>query len=81
LQRDPARRYESAAAFAADLQRHLDGLPVLARPRTAAVVTRKFVARHRALVALAGTACMCLAAAVSVAAWQAQTAREQERRA
>ena len=32
LQKDPARRYASAAAFADDLRRFLDGQPVTARP-------------------------------------------------
>ncbi len=31
LRRDPARRYASAAAFAADLKSYLDGKPILAR--------------------------------------------------
>ena len=34
LQKEPARRYESAAAFAADLERYLRDQPVLARPDT-----------------------------------------------
>jgi serine/threonine protein kinase len=32
METDPAKRYETAAAFAADLQRWLDGQPVTARP-------------------------------------------------
>ena len=35
LDRDPAQRYASAEAFLDDIQRHLDGLPVRARPASA----------------------------------------------
>jgi serine/threonine-protein kinase len=81
LQRDPARRFESAAAFAADLQRHLHSMPVLSRRQTAGYVAARFVARHHRLVAVAGVASVCLAAAVSVAAWQSREARAQAARA
>jgi serine/threonine-protein kinase len=53
LHKDPARRYPSAEALAADLQRHLDGLPITARPPTLGYRARKFVRRHRAAVAAA----------------------------
>lgn len=46
LQRDPARRYASAQDLQVDLQRHLDGLPVSARPATLAYRGGKFVRRH-----------------------------------
>lgn len=32
LEKDPARRYQSASEMAADIRRHVDGLPILARP-------------------------------------------------
>ena len=47
----PEDRYETAAAFHADLQRFLRGEPVLARPDGAAYRLRKFVARNRLAVA------------------------------
>jgi tetratricopeptide (TPR) repeat protein/tRNA A-37 threonylcarbamoyl transferase component Bud32 len=48
LQKEPARRYETASALAADIQRYLDGDPVLAVPPSRVYQARKFVARHRA---------------------------------
>ncbi len=81
LQREPQRRYASAQAFAADLQRHLDSLPVQARQRTPGYVLGRFVRRHRALVGLASVAGLGLAVALTVAARQASIASDQERRA
>lgn len=50
---DPAARYAGASAFAADLRRVRDGLPVTARPQTLAYQARCFARRHRAAVAIA----------------------------
>jgi eukaryotic-like serine/threonine-protein kinase len=44
---EPDGRYESAAALADDLERYLDGRPVLASPPSALYLTRKFIARHK----------------------------------
>lgn len=53
LQKDPARRYRSVEALDDDLQRYLDGRPVLARPDTLAYRSWKFVRRHTLGVAVA----------------------------
>jgi len=47
LQKDPARRYSSAADLLEDLARHSAGRTILARPDTLAYRTQKFVGRHR----------------------------------
>ena len=47
MAKDPARRYASVDAFAADLQSYLGGRPIVARPATWAYTARRFVARHR----------------------------------
>ncbi|MEM9802891.1 MAG: serine/threonine-protein kinase, partial [Planctomycetota bacterium] len=65
LQRDPARRYATAAAFADDLERALAGRPVDARPPTWAYVAARFVARHRLLVASASTVLLSLLAGIA----------------
>jgi serine/threonine protein kinase len=69
LRREASRRYASPRELVNDLQRHLEGLPVEARPDSIAYRTTRFVARHRAGVAV--SAAMLLAAtfaAVSIAA-------------
>ncbi|MGD8698784.1 MAG: serine/threonine-protein kinase [Gemmatimonadales bacterium] len=53
LRKEPERRYASAEQLAADIERHLDGLPVVARSESHAYRLRKFVSRHRWGVAAA----------------------------
>ncbi|NBC17317.1 MAG: protein kinase, partial [Bacteroidetes bacterium] len=65
LRPEPERRYASAEAFLEDIKRHLDGLPVQARPDTLGYRLRKFVQRHTAGVA-AAAAVLALILAFSV---------------
>ncbi len=51
LDKDRARRYDTASALAADISRHLAGQPVEAAPPSLPYRARKFVRRNRALVA------------------------------
>jgi len=60
IAKEPARRYSSAAALAADLQRHLDHQPVEAGPPSTTYRIGKFVRRNR----LAVTAAALIAAAL-----------------
>ena len=52
LQKDPPRRYATAAELGADLRAYLDGRPIAARPTTAAERALKWVRRNRAVTAL-----------------------------
>ncbi len=47
MRKDAARRYGSAEQLAADMQRHLDGRPVVARRDTFAYRCGKFIQRNR----------------------------------
>ncbi len=66
LRKEPDRRYPSAAAFADDIQRHLDGLPVRARPDTWSYRAGKFLRRNRWPVAALATAFVGLTATTVV---------------
>ncbi|MEM7315173.1 MAG: serine/threonine-protein kinase, partial [Planctomycetota bacterium] len=46
LEKDRTRRYETAAAFAEDVQRFLDNEPIEARPPTVAYRTSKFLRKY-----------------------------------
>lgn len=52
LARDPALRYQSVDALAADLRRYLAGEPVTAQPPSLAYQLRKLIGRHRTSFAL-----------------------------
>ena len=79
LHPEAERRYRTVDQLAADIRRHLDGLPISARPDTWRYRTRKFVARHRAAVAAATIAVLGLVGGSAGIAWQARVAaREAE---
>jgi serine/threonine protein kinase/tetratricopeptide (TPR) repeat protein len=80
MQKEPVRRYGSAEAFADDLRRYLEGLPVLARPDTWTYRTDKFVRRHALGVGVAAAAAVMLVAfAVLMAVQSRRIARERDR--
>ena len=60
LQKQPARRYDSAAAFADDLERYRHGLPVKCRPDTFGYRAAKFIRRHRVGTAFAAAVLLFL---------------------
>lgn len=79
LREEPERRYGSVDALRRDLERHLTGHPVEARPASAAYRLRKFAARHRAAVAAALLVLLALAAGLGATLWQArEAARERD---
>ncbi|MFL6274275.1 MAG: protein kinase domain-containing protein [Blastocatellia bacterium] len=53
MRKEPERRYASVEQFASDIQRHLDGLPVIARTDTFTYRAGKFISRHKAGVVAA----------------------------
>ncbi len=81
LQREPSRRYPTAAAFADDLRRWLDGRPIAARADTTGYRMKKFVRRHRVGVAASVLIALALIAGLGAALWQAHLAQIQAQRA
>jgi eukaryotic-like serine/threonine-protein kinase len=49
LEKDKQRRYASAAGLAADIRRHLNDEPIVARPASVGYQLQKFARRHKAI--------------------------------
>ncbi len=82
LQKDPARRYQSAGELGRDLQRYLAGEPIEARRDSLRYVLAKQFARHKLAVGVAGAfaALVFVGLGVSLVLWQqAVLARDAER--
>src|SRR5262249_21722113 len=83
LARDPARRYQSAQAFATDLKRHLEDLPLLGvRNRSWTESWHKWRRRRPHALRLTGLALLGAAAIITAAAtalWQVRDHTEQAR--
>ena len=77
LRKEPDRRYRTVEALAADLRRHLDGLPVTARRDTWAYRAGKFVSRHRLGVLTGAAVAVALLCALGAALWQAGVASKE----
>lgn len=67
LEKDPRRRYATARDLAADLQRFLDGEPILARPIGRAARFGRWCRRRPAVAALTATAASLLVVVAVVA--------------
>jgi tetratricopeptide (TPR) repeat protein/predicted Ser/Thr protein kinase len=77
LERDKARRYQTAADLADDIARYLRDEPIAARPPGTGYYLVKFARRHRALVAVAAGALLALVGG----SWLAAAAFLQRERA
>src|SRR5262249_10149153 len=81
LRKEPERRYGSVEQFSGDIRRHLEGLPVRARPGTLSYRAGKFIRRHH--IAVASAAVMVLVPFWGLAAtiWEAPIAMAERARA
>jgi len=81
LQKEPERRYRSVEEFANDIERHLKGLPILARPATLAYRASKFFRRNKIAVSATAFVILALISGLTIALWQANVARTERDRA
>jgi WD40 repeat protein len=79
LEKDRNRRYETASAVAADLQRYLDDEPVLACPPSALYRLHKFARRNKVALVTAAVVAAALISGTAVSVWQAVEAQSARR--
>jgi serine/threonine protein kinase/tetratricopeptide (TPR) repeat protein len=78
LEKDRARRYETANGLAMDVERYLCDEPVLACPPSAGYRLRKFARRNRVVLATAAVVAAALVVGTALACWQAVRATRAE---
>ena len=71
LEKDRARRYETASALAAEVRRFLNQEPIEARPPSAWYRFRKFARRNKVALTTAALVATALVLGTAVSAWQA----------
>jgi serine/threonine-protein kinase len=81
LQPEPHRRYGSAEQLADDIDRLLDGRPVLAQPDRLMYRARRFVGRHRVGAFMTATLFAVVLSFAFVAVWQARAVAVERDRA
>ncbi len=81
LRKNPADRYPTVGAFAADLERWLHDLPVEARRGNWRYTTRLWLRRNRLVALLASVAFLAVSSGLVVALWQGQRATAEAQRA
>src|SRR5262249_32722518 len=79
LEKDRNRRYESASAFAADVQRYLHDEPVHARSASSWYRVRKFGLRNKRMAVLTAVAILLVFAATGVSSYFAIQADQRAR--
>jgi serine/threonine protein kinase/Leucine-rich repeat (LRR) protein/predicted negative regulator of RcsB-dependent stress response len=74
LEKDRSRRYETANGLAMDIERHLAGEPIAARPPTTFYRLGKMVRRNKLAFAAAAGVMLALLAGAAFSIWQARSA-------
>jgi len=81
LRKEPERRFGSVADLADDIERHLAGRPVSARPNTASYLAGKFIRRNKLAVAAGSLILISMIGGLAVSLWQAEVAEKERDRA
>jgi WD40 repeat protein len=79
MEKDRARRYQSASELAADLRHHLNGEPIAAHPPSVWYQVRKLARRHKATFVATAAVLVVLVVGVTATTWQAVRATRAEK--
>ncbi len=77
MRKEPERRYRSVEQFSEDIQRYLDGRPIVARPDTMRYRTGKFLRRNGLIVGATALVILSLLAGLALANYQARRAERR----
>jgi tetratricopeptide (TPR) repeat protein len=80
LEKDRNRRYETANAFAMDIERYLADEPVQACPPSAGYRLRKLLRRNKVALTAGGVVVLALVLGTAISVWQAVRATSAEAR-
>ena len=80
LEKERARRYETANGLAMDIQRHLNNEPVLARPPSRIYRLQKLVRRNKGVFVAAAAVSAALIAGLGTSTWLFLKEREARQR-
>jgi serine/threonine protein kinase/Leucine-rich repeat (LRR) protein len=81
LEKDRSRRYNTATGLVADLKRHLNHEPVVARPPSKLYEFQKTLRRHRVGFATTTAIMLALSVGIAISVWQANRAQYEATRA
>src|SRR5262249_19063216 len=70
MSKEPERRYGSAGEVADDLERFINGQPVIAREPSVAYVLRKLAVRNKTATSIAVASLIAIVTALGIALWQ-----------
>ena len=78
IEKDRARRYDTANALSMDIKRYLENEPVTASPPSTAYQFKKFARRHKGAFRTAAVIAVALVAGTVISTWQAIRATRAE---
>jgi serine/threonine protein kinase/Tfp pilus assembly protein PilF len=81
LQKDLTRRYQFVSELTDDIERHLEHLPISARPNTLSYRVSRFYQRNRVAVSATVFVILALIAGLGIALWQNSKARNENAKA
>ena len=81
LKKQPERRYSTVEFFSEDIRRHLEGLPVTARPDTFSYRLEKFIKRNRIAVIAAGLILLAILGGIIATLRQSRIAQAERAKA